>query len=228
MIYAFGSCNVLNCSTAITHRDTNSWITYASEILGENCANFGEKAVDNNYIYHAVLKSLDTMPSDSLVVVGWADVSSRLFSSDGVDQTIIDNSLTYPGLGDDQWIRSKGRQDSIWDGSFNYRQTTGNGYYDTYFHNYYNEYIAELELLQKVSSLNSILNDCGIEHIFTANKNLACMEIVQHVNWFFPEGLGIVEYTKHANLAISDTNCHLTPEGHEIVAELFVKYYNDL
>lgn len=228
MIYAFGSCNVLRCSTAIKHRDTNSWVKLAADLLGLEAVNYGEKAVDNNYIYHTVLTNLDAMPKDSLVVVGWADVSSRLFSSAGVDQDIVNNSLTYPGLGSDLWIRSPGRNDGVWDGNFDYKQTTGNDYYDTYFHKYYNEYIAELELLQKVSSLHSILSDNNIRHVFTANKNLPCMNIVRHANWFFPEDLGIVEYTKHADLAISDTNCHLTDEGHDVVAELFVDYLNEL
>ena len=226
MIYAFGSCNVLKCSTENPNRDTNSWVKYAADIIGLEYANYGEKAIDNNYIYHKVISMIDSFTQDDIVLVGWADVSSRLFSSANVAEDIVNNSITYPGMGTDLWIRSKGKQDGKWDGNFNYKETYGNEYYDTYFHNYYNEDIANLELLQKVSSLHSILNDHGIKHIFTANKRLST-DLVKGVNWFYPCGVGIVEFTKQVG-KISDTNCHLTDRGHEIVGELFIECYAKL
>lgn len=225
MIYAFGSCNVLRCSTAVKHKDTNSWVQVAADLLDIGCVNYGEKAVDNNYIYHTVLDKLDLITADDIVIVGWADVSSRLFGSTNVDQDIINNSVKF-AVGDQHWIRSLGKQDGLWDGTFDYQQTFGNKYYDTFFQNYYDEYIAELELFQKVTSLHGILKDFKIKHIFTANKNLS-IDLLD-INWFYPEQMGIVEYTQHADLSISDTNCHLTAEGHEVVAELFVDYYNEL
>lgn len=226
MIHAFGTCNVLSCSTENPDRDINSWVKYAADIIGLDYANYGQKSVDNNYIYHKVISNLDLFEKDDIILVGWADVSSRLFSSDNVSAEVLNDSLTYPGLGTDLWIRSKGKKDGKWDGNFNYRESFGNDYYDTYFQNYYNEHIAQLELLQKVSSLHSILNDYNIKHIFTADKKLS-MDIVKNVNWFYPSGLGIVEFTKHVG-AISKTNCHLSNKGHEIVGELFVGYYSEL
>lgn len=226
MIYAFGSCNVLRCNTTVKHKDTNSWVQIASNLLNVDYVNYGEKAIDNNYIYHTTISKLDSITTNDIVLVGWTDISSRLFGSTNVNQDIVDNSLKFT-VGDQTWIRSVGKQDGIWDGNFNYHHTFGNKYYDTYFQQYYNEYIAKLELFQKISSLHSILKERNIKHIFTSNKNIL-FTLHNNINWFYPDHLGIVDYTKHANLAISDTNCHLTNDGHKIVANLFVDYLNEL
>jgi hypothetical protein len=226
MICAFGSCNILRCSTTVNHRDTNSWVQISADLLNVDCVNYGQKAIDNNYIYHTIISNLNYITANDTVLVGWTDASSRLFGSTNVDQHIIDNSLTFT-VGDQIWIRSMGKKDGVWDGNFNYRHTFGNEYYDTYFQRYYNEYISKLELFQKISSLHGILKDRNIRHIFTANKNIF-FTLHNDINWFYPEHLGIVDYTKHANLDISDTNCHLTDEGHEILANLFVSYLNEL
>lgn len=226
MIYAFGSCNVLRCNTKVNHRDTNSWVKISADLLNVDCVNYGEKAIDNNYIYHAVISNLDSITTDSIVLVGWTDASSRLFGSTNVDQLTIDNSLKFT-VGDQTWIRSVGKKDGVWDGNFNYHHTFGNEYYDVYFQQYHNEYIAKLELFQKISSLHGILKDRGIKHIFTSNKNIS-FTLHNDINWFYPEHHGIVDYIKHADLGISNTNCHLTDQGHEILANLFVNYYNEL
>jgi hypothetical protein len=198
----------------------------SADLLNVDYVNHGQKAVDNNYIYHTVISNLDLFTPTDIVLVGWTDASSRLFGSTNVDQHTIDNSLKFT-VGDQTWIRSTGKKDGVWDGNFDHCQTFGSEYYDTYFQRYYNEYIAELELFQKISSLHSILKDCGIKHVFTSNKNIS-FTWHDDINWFYPEHLGIVEYTKHADLGISDTNCHLTDNGHEILANLFVDYLNEL
>jgi hypothetical protein len=236
-LVAFGACNVLNCSIHADIRNEDSWVKHSANLLNLEYSNHGQKSIDNNYIYHNILSNLQNFDHDNdFILVAWCDISSRLFVYDNnVDPEILEYSLTYsPGITKDtQWIRSQGPKTKKWDGDFDYKKTFGNPYYDEYFGNYFNETLALLETLQKVSSISAILSDRGFKFTFTSDKNFFKHDSLpyinlfkKNINWFYPDHFGIVEFTKHFNLTIDHNNCHLTEQGHAILTEHFIRHYN--
>jgi len=238
-LHSFGTCNILKCSTEIpfAQKDSNSWVSLVASDLGLYDCNHGVKSVDNNYIFHSVCKQLKNITADDLVIVAWTDVSSRMFLNEGaINSEILEYSIVYDtGLVENSnWIRSQGLNNKQWNGNFNHNQTFGNPYYDNYFDQYYNQNIAHLETMQKATALKAILDQQKIKYIFTSSCNLfstskiSYTDVFQIGNWFYPDNLGIVEYTKFKNLEISKTNCHPSDHGHKQLAEKFLQYYYEL
>lgn len=236
----FGSCNVLNCcvSDSLGYQDDKSWVYISCQSLDHEYKNFGRKSIDNNYLFNSVLTRLKYLDPDiDVILVSWCDISSKLFLSSNVDSSVMDYSMVFDeGLvSNSSWVRSKGHTTPKWDGLFNYQQQFGNPYYDHYFNQYFDRNIALLETWQKASSLSSILTNNGFVHIFTSDSNIfktsdiAYANLIKaNTNWFYPDDMGIVEYINYHGYVNGDNDKHPSKHGHNMLANRFINYYNEL
>jgi hypothetical protein len=180
--------------------------------LGYKVFNFAQPAADNFYIYASYQQNKHLIQPQDKVVVGWSHPSRKSFVLDRKNpnhKSVLDKSLIYP-LQKCELIRSNNSKPPAF-GHWSQLSpaNTGKQFYDTWFMDYYSKYEQMLNLQ---SYYDSVKYTCAGQYIpFFFSK-----ESVKDLNM---TGVGyILEFIRDNQVAISDTNMHLSAQGHRLWA----------
>jgi len=192
-----------------------AWPNLLANKLNITCKNFSEPGADNffiyqNYLYHKKHIS----PYDTLIIL-WSHYSRKSFVYDQNNPeqlAVYDCSLQYR-TGSQTFIRNVNPASSIRGWLSMKPRDTGKSYYDKWFKNYYSEYEQKCNFRSYLDSV--YLNaPCRYFPLFFSRESVEGIDIDSTVKTEY-----VSDYILEHNLSISDSDGHLSPNGHRILAD---------
>jgi hypothetical protein len=237
-LHVFGASTALNYSEEHGLGDSRySWPHVLAEKLNYALKVHAEPGVCNSYIGSELIQTLDSIASTDLVIVLWGVWSRVMFCVDSggdlLDSIRDDSLVCHSHSGDPSvvWIRSKGACAKSWNPFSSFSINYNRPYYDTFFQKYYSDHKQHLADMEKILLVKMLLDNNNINYIFSSltaslidenlpeSKNIEAM--LQDANWFFPNDLGILEFSNKKKWYISKNDHHFSINGHSKIAELF-------
>ena len=213
MLYIFGD----SLSTACDLSEDQGWAYKLANKLNTDYINLAQVAADNFYIYSSYLSVKNKINQDDIVIVGWTHPSRKSFVYDCENPNHIaalDNGLQYQ-VGNRLLFRSfnpTGDSQHKW--STLTPKSTGKGFFDVWFRDYYSDFEQQCHLQ---SYHDSVKLTCAGKYIpfFFSKLSIKDLDITGVAT--------ALEFITDNKVFINENNMHFNDHGHSLWAELIYK-----
>ncbi len=216
-VWIFGASNCL----AWRIPQQQSWAQILSDRFGYTLVNMAADASDNLLIYHKLNKSLPNINDDDIVIVGWSHPNRKTFvfeQSNPIHQQVTRGQCI---IYDDEPIFF--RSDNVgspdhWKKWLSLKpKNQGIEFFDRWFMDYFSDHESRLNLQAYMDSASMVLQRCRYRSFYFSSES------VQGIRNVGPDSLFYLDYVLENKVAISENDAHANVQGHQMIADFFIK-----
>lgn len=198
------------------------WTEQIANKLNISHQNFATAAADNLFIYHSFISNLSKITPNDIVIIGWSHPNRKSFVLDRSNRShakAIDNGcMIFDST--PEFFRSQGILTNTKEKWLSMApQNLGNEFFDTWFERYHHEYECQLNMQAYLGSVSNCVPCKYMPFYFSRDSLRNKSESAFY--W--------LEFIIENQYWISESDLHLSQEGHNKMAELFLQMLdNDL
>jgi lysophospholipase L1-like esterase len=184
--------------------------------------NLARPAVDNFFIYQAILQECQKIAKDDVVIVGWSHPNRKTFLLDRNSNdhlNLIPNSFVYESHGREFFkFDGTARGNAISTALKLSPRDSGFEFFDNWFKHYYNEFEQKTQFQSFIDSINLRLPNTI--HFFFSKESVTDIQISD------PDPFCVLDFAMENKLYISKDDYHLNVQGHKQLANAMLNKIN--